>query len=82
MSAQWCFNCGQDKPLKHQAVYTPADGGQPLHLVICEECGRDMGAEAFTQLALANLPGEGGTVEVVNHPTDQVARGGKMPENQ
>ena len=81
MGAQRCFNCGEDRPIKYEAVSTPTDGGEGRHLVICEDCGRDMNAEAFTQLALANLPEEG-RVEVVNHPVDQRARDGALPENQ
>jgi hypothetical protein len=82
MGGQWCFNCGEDRPVRYEAVYTPSAEGVALHLVICEACARDMDAEAFTRLALDNLPSVGGTVEVVNHPADQVARDGALPENQ
>jgi len=67
-SGQWCYECGKDNPARYEAVYTPNDGGMPLHLVICESCGREMDAEAFTTLAMATFPSEAGTVEVVNDP--------------
>ena len=40
------------------------------------------GRRGVRQLAMANLPGEGGTVDLVNHPADQMDRDGKLPENQ
>ena len=70
-SGQWCYECGKSNPAKYEAVYTPRDGGMPLHLVICESCGREMDPQAFTTLALATFPSEEGTVEVVNKPAIQ-----------
>jgi hypothetical protein len=57
-SGQWCYECGKDNPAKYEAVYTPRDGGMPLHLVICESCGRGMESDA-------------GAIEVVNDPAMQ-----------
>lgn len=68
---QWCYECGKDNPVKYEAVYTPRDGGMPLHLVICEACGREMDPDAFTKLAMATFPSEAGTIEVVNDPAMQ-----------
>lgn len=65
---QWCYECGKDNPAKYEAVYTPRDGGMPLHLVICTSCGRELDAEAFTKLAMATFPTDAGTIEVVNDP--------------
>jgi hypothetical protein len=70
-SGQWCYECGKDNPAKYEAVYTPRDGGMPLHLVICESCGRGMEIEAFTKLALATFPSDAGAIEVVNDPAMQ-----------
>jgi hypothetical protein len=67
-TGQWCYECGKDNPARYEAVYTPRDGGMPLHLVICETCGREMVPEAFTKLAMATFPSEEGAVEVVNDP--------------
>jgi hypothetical protein len=83
MDEQRCFKCGEDKPVMYEAVFTPSEGGgTPRHLVVCEDCGRSLDAEAFARLAMAELPSAGGAVELVNHPSDQVARDGKLPENQ
>jgi hypothetical protein len=68
MSGQWCFACGQNRPGRHAAVYVPADGGEPLYLVICETCGRSLSAEEFAQLAWGILPRTGGQVAVVSAP--------------
>jgi hypothetical protein len=70
-AGQWCYECGKNNPARYEAIYTPRDGGMPLHLVICESCGREMDAEAFTKLAMATFPSDAGTVEVVNDPALQ-----------
>jgi hypothetical protein len=77
VSGQWCYECGKENPAKYEAVYTPSDGGMPLHLVICESCGQEMDEEAFTKLAMATFPSDAGTVEVVNDPA--MSSGQKLP---
>jgi hypothetical protein len=83
-SGQWCYECGKDNPARYEAVYTPRDGGMPLHLIICEACGKEMDAEAFTTLAMATFPSDAGTVEVTNDPAMHAERGTptELPEQE
>ena len=82
MSGTRCYGCGQDRPVKYEAVYTPTNGEQGRSLVVCETCGQALEPETFNKLALEVLPSTGGTVTFVNHPADQVLRDGQLPENQ
>lgn len=66
MGGSRCYECGQDKAIKHEAVYTPYDGGTPLYLVVCADCGRGMATGDFTRLALNSFPRGLGRVEVTS----------------
>lgn len=70
MGDQWCYECGEDKPIKYQAVFTPKDGGMPLYLIICVDCGREMASDAFSKLALKLFPSERGAVDLTFYPAN------------
>lgn len=71
MSAQqWCYECGESRPVRYQAVFTPNDEGVPLFLVICSECGREMTSEDFSRKALELFPPERGAVDLTFYPAE------------
>jgi hypothetical protein len=72
MDGTRCYGCGEDKLVKHEAVYTPSDGGTPLYLVVCADCGRGMASNDFTRLALDTFPSGAGRVEVTGSASPPV----------
>ena len=83
-AAQRCSQCGQANPVKYEAFFQPTEGEVTRRFVICEQCGAPMEADAFARLAMRELSGENGRVEIVNLPEDQERqlKDEEMPENQ
>jgi transposase len=83
-ATQRCSRCGQTNPVKYEAFFQPTEGEVTRRLIICEGCGATMEADEFARLAMRDLSGENGTVEIVNFPADQARRlpNEEMPENQ
>ena len=67
---QWCYECGEAKPIRFQAVFTPREDGVPLYLVICVECGRAMTTEEFSRKVLELFPPERGAVDLTFYPAE------------
>lgn len=83
-AAEQCSQCGQANPVKYEAFFQSTEGEVTQRLVVCEQCGAQMEADAFASLAMRELAGENGRVEIVNLPEDQERqlKDEEMPENQ
>ncbi len=83
-AAQHCSRCGRANPVKYEAFFQPTEGEVTQRLVVCEQCGAQMEADEFAILAMRELSGENGRVEIINLPEDQEwqLKDEEMPENQ